>query len=180
MVRQENFKTLIRSLRIKRHEKLIISKTVLLSQKERAGRKISFDPRTTLILGENDTGKSSLIKAIYATFGADPAVVHPSWKSLGVASLVEFDVDDVPYRLLRSSNIFALFDHNGSKLWSVSGVTSNLAPRLADILSIKLRMQSREGEFVILTAGLFLLAFLCRSGCRLATELELVRRHAPV
>jgi hypothetical protein len=49
---------------------------------------------------------------------------------------------------LRSSNLYALFTGNGTKLWSVSGVTSNLAPRLAEILGIKLRMQSREGEFV--------------------------------
>lgn len=122
---------------------------LLLSKKERAARKIVFDPKATLILGENDTGKSSLIKAIYATFGADPAVIHPDWKSLGVDSAVEFDVDDMPYRLLRSSNIFALFAHDGTKLWSVSGVTSNLAPKLADILGIKLHMQSREGVFVI-------------------------------
>ena len=88
-------------------------------------------------------------KSIYSTFGADPAVVHPDWKSLGVDSAVEFDIDDMPYRLLRSSNIFALFAHDGTKLWSVSGVNSKLAPKLADILSIKLRMQSREGEFVI-------------------------------
>ncbi|MBN2752067.1 MAG: hypothetical protein JXQ84_05100 [Rhodospirillaceae bacterium] len=122
---------------------------ILLSKKEKAARKIVFDPRTTLILGENDTGKSSLIKAIYSTFGADPAVVHPDWKSLGIVSAVEFDIDGISYRLLRSSNIFALFDHDGARLWSVSGITSNLAPQMADILGIKLRMQSREGEFVI-------------------------------
>ena len=63
--------------------------------------------------------------------------------------MVEFDVDDVPFRLLRSSNIFALFDYGGTKLWSVSGITSNLAPQLAEILGIELRMQSREGESVI-------------------------------
>ena len=80
---------------------------LLLSKKERAARRIAFHPKTTLILGENDTGKSSLIKAIYATFGADPAVIHPDWKSLGVASMVEFDIDGTTYRLLRSSSIFA-------------------------------------------------------------------------
>ncbi|NSL91763.1 AAA family ATPase [Acetobacter syzygii] len=76
---------------------------LLLSKKERTARRIVFDPKTTLISGENDTGKSSLIKAIYATFGADPAVIHPDWKSLGVASMVEFDIDGVTYRLLRST-----------------------------------------------------------------------------
>lgn len=75
-------------------------------------------------------------------------MVHPDWKSLGIISLVDFKVDDISYRLMRASNIFALFSNDGTKLWSVSGVTSKLAPRLADILGIKLRMQSREGELV--------------------------------
>lgn len=122
---------------------------LLLSKKERAARRITFNPKTTLVLGENDTGKSSLIKAIYATFGADPAVIHPDWKTLAVTSMVDFDVDGVGYRLLRSSTIFALFDSGGTKLWSASGVTSSLAPQLAEVLGIKLRMQSRDGEFVI-------------------------------
>jgi hypothetical protein len=131
----------------------------LLSNTEKAARRIAFDPTATLVLGENDTGKSSLIKAIYATFGADPAVTHHNWKSLGVTSLVAFTIDDVPYRLLRSSNIFALFAADGTKLWSVSGVTSNLAPQLAEILGIKLRMQSREGEFVIPPPAYFFAPF---------------------
>ncbi|MFZ5677077.1 MAG: hypothetical protein ACOZAM_29300 [Pseudomonadota bacterium] len=120
----------------------------LLSKRERAARSIEFDPRTTVVLGENDTGKSSLIKSIYASFGADPSVTHPNWKGLGVNTMVEFDVDSTRYRLLRSSRIFALFDAADEKLWSTSGVTSGLAPRLAEILGIKLQMQSREDEFV--------------------------------
>lgn len=132
---------------------------VLLSRKEKAARRIEFDQQATLILGENDTGKSSLIKAIYATFGADAAVVHRDWKALGVASMVVFTVDDLPYKLLRSSDIFALFDATGSKLWSVSGITSNLAPQLADLLGIELRMQSRDGEFVIPPPAYFFAPF---------------------
>jgi hypothetical protein len=131
----------------------------LLSKREKAARRVSFDPRATLVLGENDTGKSSLIKAIYATFGADPAMTHHDWKSLGIVSLVAFTIDGRSYRLLRSSNIYALFDASGAKLWSVSGVTSNLAPQLADILGIELRMQSRDGEFVIPPPAYFFAPF---------------------
>ena len=122
---------------------------LLLSKREKAARKIELDPQATLILGENDTGKSSLIKTLYATFGADPAVVNANWKALGVDSVVTFDVDGVSYQLLRSSNIFALFKLDGTRLWSASGVTSNLAPKLAELLGIKLLMQSREGELVV-------------------------------
>jgi predicted nucleic acid-binding Zn-ribbon protein len=132
---------------------------LLLSKKEKAARRISFQPKITLILGENDTGKSSLIKSIYATFGADPAVTHSDWKSLGVALLIAFEVDGAPYKLLRSSSIFALFDGQGKKLWSVSGITSRLAPQLAELFGLNLRMQSREGELVVPPPAYFFAPF---------------------
>jgi hypothetical protein len=131
----------------------------LLSQREKAARTVSFAPETSVILGKNDTGKSSLIKSIYSTFGANPSVIHPDWKGLGVTSLIQFDVDGTPYKLLRSSNVFALFDDTDTMLWSTSGVTSGLAPLLAEVLGIKLRMQSREGELIIPPPAYFFAPF---------------------
>jgi hypothetical protein len=43
---------------------------------------------TTVVLGENDTGKSCLIKSIYSAFGADPAKINPTWVDAKVDMLV--------------------------------------------------------------------------------------------
>ena len=37
----------------------------LVSDQEKAARIVKFDPHKTVVLGENDTGKSCLIKSIY-------------------------------------------------------------------------------------------------------------------
>jgi hypothetical protein len=130
----------MKSLRIKR--------LYLLSDQEKAAREITFDPQRMVIVGENDTGKSSLIKSIYAAFGADAAKVHPAWKAAGVSSLIEFEVDGTPYSLLRYTNFLALYDASGAKLWTVSSIMKGLAPNLAELLGIELKMQSRDEEFV--------------------------------
>jgi hypothetical protein len=131
----------------------------LLSQREKTARKINFSLATTVVLGENDTGKSSLIKSIYASFGADPAVTHPHWKHLGVITSVDFKVDEKQYKLLRTANVFALFDQSRAKLWSTSGVTTGLAPLLAEVMGVQLRMQSREGELVVPPPAYFFAPF---------------------
>jgi predicted ATPase len=56
----------------------------------------------TVVLGENDTGKSCLIKSIYSAFGADPAKTNESWTNVKASLLMEFSIDGVPYRILRS------------------------------------------------------------------------------
>lgn len=51
----------------------------LVSDQEKAARIVKFDPHKTVVLGENDTGKSCLIKSIYSAFGADPAKTNEKW-----------------------------------------------------------------------------------------------------
>ena len=58
---------------------LLLKKLLLLSVREKAAQIVEFDSKTTVVLGENDTGKSCLIKSVYAAFGADPAKVNPKW-----------------------------------------------------------------------------------------------------
>lgn len=50
---------------------LRFQKLYLCSELEKSARLVKFDSKTTVVLGENDTGKSCLIKSIYAAFGAD-------------------------------------------------------------------------------------------------------------
>lgn len=127
---------------------LKLRRLTLVSHRERAAKTVAFDDRTTVVLGENDTGKSSLIKSVYAAFGADPAVQHPRWRSAAPVSLVDFDIDQNSFSLLRSSGLYGLFDHTGNVIWTASGVVSGVAPRLAELFGIELRMQSRTGEFI--------------------------------
>jgi hypothetical protein len=127
---------------------LRFQKLWLCSELERSGRAIEFHPTTTVVVGENDTGKSSLIKSIYAAFGADPSIVHPRWATANVSILLDFTVDGTPYRILRSGAVFALFNGNSSLVWKETGVSSGVARSVAKLLDFKLELQNRQGEFV--------------------------------
>ena len=109
---------------------LLLKRLLLLSVREKAAQIVEFDPKTTVVLGENDTGKSCLIKSVYAAFGADPAKVNPKWLDAKVDIFVDFTVDGAPYGILRSGNNFGLYKGDGQSIWSGTGVTRGIGPEL--------------------------------------------------
>jgi len=129
-------------------KRLFFEELLLLSNSERTGRKIQLHPRATVIKGENDTGKSSLIKSLYWTLGADPVQQHPKWVNLGVRGLLHFRVNDVRYSILRNGSVFALFDQKGDLLQRCSSVTLELAPRIAELLNFRLTLIDRSNTSI--------------------------------
>jgi hypothetical protein len=128
---------------------LRFQKLYLCSDLERSGRTATFDQAKTVILGQNDTGKSCLIKSIYAAFGADPYKVNANWQSLKVDLLLEFTVDATAYRILRTGSFFGLFDGKGHLIWEGLGVVGGIGPQIAALLDFKLTLQDRSGEQVV-------------------------------
>lgn len=138
---------------------LQLQKLLILSAREKTAQLVKFDPQTTVVLGENDTGKSCLIKSIYSAFGADPAKVNPTWLDAKVDIFVEFTVDDVPYRILRSGNSFGLYNGDGDAIWSGTGVTRGIGPELARLLSFELTLPDRSGDLLIPPPAFLFLPF---------------------
>ena len=69
----------------------LIDRLVVVSPQEERAKTINFHKRVTIITGENDARKSSLIKSIYYAFGAEPRML-PQWKSAASKILVQFRV----------------------------------------------------------------------------------------
>lgn len=89
----------MRSLRFK--------KLWLVSETSRAARSIEFNPKMTLLVGKNHTGKSTLVKHIFKTLGCETKGKSDRWDSLAI-SVLRFDLDDVDYLAYRRANVFAL------------------------------------------------------------------------
>lgn len=132
---------------------------LIASQSERKARRIAFHPKVTLIRGENETGKSSLLKTIFRTFGAEPTKVHPSWQAANPRSLVRFDVNGISFAILRHRESFAVFDAKGSLLKRFHKVTSGLGPYVASLVGFGLRLPDRTGKFVVLPPAYYFLPF---------------------
>lgn len=127
---------------------LRFQRLLLCSELEKSAKQVQFHPTTTVVVGENDTGKSSLIKSIYAAFGADPLIVHPRWAEANVSILLDFTVDGVAFRILRTGDVFGLFDGSSRLIWRETGVSSGVAKAVAALIDFRLELQNRQGDFI--------------------------------
>ncbi|MEN6615311.1 MAG: hypothetical protein ABFD12_02035, partial [Syntrophorhabdus sp.] len=115
-------------------------------------------PKTTIIKGQNSTGKSCVIKSICSTFGADPEIIHPQWKKAAVSSLLRFRVDDIPYQIYRHGDTYALFKYD-EILGVFRSVTKELAPALSELFDFRLILRDHAQNYRIATPAFLFLPF---------------------
>ena len=132
---------------------------LLVSYVERKARRIKFHPKKTVLKGENETGKSSILKSIYRTLGAEPEGGSPAWNGATVRSILRFKVNDTAYTALRHGDMFAIFDEHLKVLGRFSSVTNELAPFLSKLFGFTLRLPNRSRSFVDLPPAYLFLPF---------------------
>jgi hypothetical protein len=137
-------------------KRLYFTELRMLSTVERRARKIVFDRTRTVIKGLNDTGKSSLIKTIYRTLGAEPPQIHPRWESADVRSALTFELEGETFTILRDGGRFTLFDSDMAKIESFDRITTQMSPFFARLFSFHLRLKARGKETQATPAFLFL------------------------
>lgn len=122
---------------------LLIKQLTMLSVPEKSAKTVMFHPQRNLITGENDVGKSSIIKSIYHTLGAD---VHFDniWKKADVISLLEFSYKNQDYKILRSRSNFGLFDGRGNLIKSFGSIIKGLSPHFSKLFNNKLQLKQSQ------------------------------------
>jgi len=129
----------------------------LLSEKEKRARKVEFDPRKTLIVGLNHTGKSSLIKSIFVALGAKPIGELDKWNP-DTATAVEFTFDGADYLVVQQYGSRALFDARGRLVFAASSLT-NWGAKFADLIGYNLVLADQKANPVKGDARTFFLPF---------------------
>jgi hypothetical protein len=132
---------------------------LLLSNVEAKARRISLHPKGTVFSGENETGKSSALKALFRTFGANPEGESPRWKLASVRSVVRFEVDGERYSFLRYGDQLAAFDSKNRLIKAFASVTKEVAPFLSKLFGFRLQLPNRQHEFVDLPPAYLFLPF---------------------
>ncbi|MFJ5717303.1 hypothetical protein [Neobacillus sp. NPDC093127] len=140
-------------------KKLILKEIKLVSLMEKRARKIPFHPKITIIKGDNHTGKSSLIKSIYWTFGATPKNLHPRWQKADIISVIDFSIDDTSYSILRKGSFFAVFDEQKNVLGTFDKITRGLGPFLSKLLDYKIKLNNKSNELITPPPAYFFLPY---------------------
>lgn len=137
---------------------LFILELLLISHKEKKARRIQFDRRRTLIHGKNHTGKSSLIKSIYHTFGAEP-LINPKFQNANTTALVKFEINGLEYEILRTGKLFAIFNGYGELISKFDSVTKGLGLFFSNLFDFNPLYQSKSGDFIIPPPAFLLLPY---------------------
>jgi hypothetical protein len=129
-------------------KQLQLEEIALVCDQERSARRVHFHPKVTVLRGPNKVGKSSLIKSIYRSLGAE-VWSDGSFDQLHVKSLLRFSVDGTRYAILHYGKHYALFDATDQLIQSFSSVTRGLGPFLAKLLDFKITLTTQQSELVV-------------------------------
>lgn len=121
----------------------------LLSKKEMKGRIETFDDGVNVVIGENDTGKSCLIKSIYGALSAPALRINPRWSAINPVARLDFSIDGDEQTIVQHGKFIALFDADGTMRWCHTAVVSQVGPRIADLLDFGIRLATKQQEVVV-------------------------------
>lgn len=125
-------------------KRFVLHELTLLSRAEKSAFRLSFHPQVTVVRGENDTGKSTLLKSIFWCLGAEPAVVSDRWDRMDVCGSVRFSIGATTLTVVRHSRQFGVFDDSGKVHATFSGVTRGIGPYLAQRFGFGLLLNSKS------------------------------------
>lgn len=94
-------------------KRLLLKKLIVISQSESKSLEVPFSAGLNIILGENKTGKSSLIKSIFTAFGCECKKNETDWKKLISTYIIYFQYGEQNYCVKRENTRFQIFhlDH---------------------------------------------------------------------
>ncbi|WP_300357515.1 AAA family ATPase [uncultured Pseudoalteromonas sp.] len=112
----------------------------ILSLRDKKGFFFEFSPNVNIISGENDTGKSSFIKSLYHTLGADVRL-DKKWKSDNFISKVIIHVKNRDYAFIRHNKRISIFDlTEGERHLVTSNSRSDIAEIVRNIFEFNLEL----------------------------------------
>jgi AAA15 family ATPase/GTPase len=144
-------------------KRLVFEEVLILSKTEKAARRETFDPNINLLLGENDVGKSTLIKSLYHTLGADvPGVQNAKWRNARPVYCVRISLAGRRYLIIRDEKYFGVFDASNNLIGKYSGISGarGIAKFINPLLDFRIELERAEdGSLGIAGPAFYFLPF---------------------
>jgi hypothetical protein len=141
---------------------LCFQELMILSKTEKKARRIALSPKRNLILGENDVGKSTFIKALYHTLGADvPQLDNTRWSNARPIYCLKFSVSGITHYVVRDDKYFGLFNAKKqltSRHRGISGA-DGIGARINTLLHFNIQLESQDGKLRAVPPAYYFLPF---------------------
>lgn len=90
---------------------LVFKEIWILSKAEKAAINLELNPGVNYLVGENDVGKSTLVKSFYHCLGANtPQLNNSVWKKANPVYCVKIEIGGDEYHVVRDERYFGVFD----------------------------------------------------------------------
>lgn len=130
---------------------------ILLSHQEKKAVQTDFHPKKNLIVGNNHTGKSSIIKNIFLALGARPNGKLAEWDENAITA-VRFSIQNNSYLVVHHMGVRGLFDINDN-LISATKKDSDWTEIFCSITDFNLTLTDKNKSTVSASPRCFFLPF---------------------
>lgn len=118
---------------------------------EKTARYVEFKRGLNVVTSkDNHVGKSSLLKSLYYSLGAEVGFDN-AWNKQTKLTAVRINVDDDEYRVVRFGKKYAIFKDN-ELVYMAESVTKELAPKLEEIFGFSIYLAEKGKDKHIIQA----------------------------
>jgi hypothetical protein len=135
---------------------------VLLSKAEKKARRIGLSRSKNLVLGENDVGKSTLIKSLYHALGADvPQLNNTRWKNAKPIYILKFAINNTVRYVVRDERYFGLFNASKQLVGRYRGITTagGFSAGINPLLNFNIQLEGKDGKVRAVGPAYYFLPF---------------------
>lgn len=130
----------------------------MISQSESRSLEVPFSKGLNIILGGNKTGKSSIIKSIFTTFGCECRRVEKDWTKIISTYILYFEYGIESYCIVREKRRFQLFQQDVPSQKHACLIETNsfheYSNMLMQIFGVNMPCVSRKGDTFNITPPL--------------------------
>jgi len=134
----------------------------MLSETTGKARHLKWARNRNLLVGGNQTGKSTALRMIFHAFGCTVNPLGNEWDR-GATVAVQFTLDDSQRVMVRRDDMFALFGTGGSLIWATQD-SGELRDRFSSLFNFVLLLTSRDEAKLARPAFFFVPTFIDQDG----------------
>jgi len=105
-------------------KRLFIKKIIVISDIEKSSRELNFKRGLNIIIGDNKTGKSSLIKSIFFALGCETRI-ESDWKKLISTYILFFEYGEQEFCIVRQNGFYKIYSSNTNETFLLIKETKN-------------------------------------------------------
>ncbi len=143
-------------------QKILFEEMMILSKIVKKAVRIKFSPHKNLILGKNNVGKSTLIKSLYHSLGADaPKLDNNTWTNDNPIYCVKFSVGGVSYYIVRDERSFGFFNSEKKLISRHQRITSDegIAHIINKLLDFNIKLEAQDRQMRMASSSYYFLPF---------------------